>query len=192
MLDFLTGILCPKCADDAKKKSDPLGSVNVLSSRETMMNVLVFADRAKNSPVLLKSLIRAICKKRQYDLILALSKTPAEMNDERVPCYTWDPFLFPYLDVFNVTEKYEFLTLSLASDVLLPWPWDEGLYLSNQLTKGTNVGKPWKQDRSHQVTFILPLNFGFVNSGNHSIMTGIMKGEGLVKPDEVLDIALIL
>lgn len=196
MFEFLNKILAK---EPEVKEVDPypMEGVNLLSSAETMKNVLDFAERAGNNPLVLKTLIRAIGKKRQNDLILALPKCPLGKSDERIPRYIWREFLFPWAGDFKVAKDPENpVIISLASDVILPWPWAKDRYLDNHVKIGKDVPKKkrhkdpaWTQDRNHDVTLVLPLNFAFVNSGNHSIMVGIMKGEGIIVPDEILDIS---
>jgi hypothetical protein len=171
----------------------PLGGVELPASRETMLNVLAFADRAKNDPFVLKYLIHAIGKRRQHELILALPRTSESLkDDQRVPDYRWQNVFLPDIlqtsKEYEVTKNYPDLKVSLASDVVLPYPWTEKSYISRFPNMGHDVGKPWKQDVNHKITLFLPTRFSFVDGGNHSIMCGILKSEGLVKPRRILDI----
>jgi hypothetical protein len=201
MFDFLKKILSKEPDPMEVKEVDPypMEGVNILSSAETMMNVLAFAERAGNNPMVLKTLIRAIGMKRQSDLILALPKCPQGQSNERIPHYRWRQFLFPWADQFKVAQDpAKPVTISLASDVILPWPWAENRYLERHILIGKDVPKKknhkdpsWTQDRNHEVTLVRPLNFAFVNSGNHSIMVGVMKQEGFVVPEVILDITPI-
>lgn len=201
MFGFLKKILSKEPGPVEVKEVDPypMEGVNLPSSSETMRNVLAFAERAENNPMVLKTLIRAIGKKRQSDLILALPKCPQGQSKDRIPNYLWRQFLFPWADQFKVAQDPEKpVTISLASDVILPWPWAEERYLDNHIKIGKDVPPKkrhrdpnWTQDRNHDVTLILPLNFAFVNSGNHSIMVGVMKEEGFIVPEEILDITSI-
>jgi hypothetical protein len=47
--------------------------------------------------------------------------------------------------------------LSLASDMVLPWPWSLTRYIDNVSHIGTRKGRPWKQDKiNHYVDLWLP------------------------------------
>ena len=82
--------------------------------------------------------------------------------------------------------------LSLASDMVLPWPWNLSRYIDSVSYIGINKGMPWKQDTlNHYVDLWLPWRIGFVHSGNHSITAGILAGEGTIIPDHVYDMSYL-
>lgn len=82
--------------------------------------------------------------------------------------------------------------LSLASDMVLPWPWSLSRYIDNLSMIGTAKGKPWQQDlNNHYVELWLPWRIGFVRGGNHSITAGILAGEGTLIPDRVWDMSFL-
>lgn len=47
----------------------------------------------------------------------------------------------------------------------------------------------WKQYSNHRVMLLLPFGVSFVLRGNHSLTTGIIQGEGMVKTDYIYDIS---
>ncbi len=57
--------------------------------------------------------------------------------------------------------------------------------------EGRKAGK-FKQDPNHQITHIHPLHISFVTGGNHSIIQGIINGEGQLLPIEVFDITNLM
>lgn len=83
--------------------------------------------------------------------------------------------------------------LSLASDTILPTPWDPLSIIANLGQIGHNRLKgQFKQATKHSITYIYPLMIGLVNSGNHSIMQGILDGYGEITPSDVYDISCLL
>ena len=83
--------------------------------------------------------------------------------------------------------------IHLGRDLVLPWPWHR-IRLINSISR---IGKgrvwgSWEQDfNNHGVVLWLPLGIAWVDSGNHSIATGIIQCSGKVKPDYVYDISEI-
>lgn len=143
----------------------------------------------------LPDLIRAIVRPVQSDLLLAV----AEEGTDARPDMTPQEFFF---DGLIKVQSYDMMKegelkgadypLSLASDMVLPWPWSLSRYIDNISHIGTHKGKPWKQDKTnHYVDLWLPWHIGFVRGGNHSITAGILSGEGMVIPEHVYDMSYL-
>ncbi|HIE1097559.1 MULTISPECIES: DUF6710 family protein [Stenotrophomonas] len=94
--------------------------------------------------------------------------------------------------------------MALARDLVLPWPWNHGRYVSALATIGSTKGHaqspawlqrwqgPWRQDPlNHSVELWLPWRIGFVHGGNHSIAAGILAGEGVITPSSVYDFSYL-
>lgn len=83
--------------------------------------------------------------------------------------------------------------IHLGRDLVLPWPWHR-MRLINSISR---IGKgrvwgTWEQDfNNHEIELWLPMGIAWVDSGNHSIATGIIQCSGKVKPDYVYDISTI-
>lgn len=143
----------------------------------------------------LPDLIRAIVRPIQSDLLLAVAE---EGTDSR-PDMTPQEFFFDGLIQVQFSEKMkegelnsDDYPLSLASDMVLPWPWNLPRYIDSVSYIGIHKGMPWKQDKlNHYVDLWLPWRIGFVHSGNHSITAGILAGEGTVIPDHVYDMSYL-
>ncbi|ELQ1293903.1 hypothetical protein QTL46_004689 [Escherichia coli] len=123
----------------------------------------------------LPDLIRAIVRPVQSDFLLAV----AEEGTDARPNMTPQEFFFKGLTQIQSYEKMKEgemngadYPLSLASDIVLPWPWSLPRYLDNVSRIGTHKGKPWKQDKN-----------------NHSITAGILAGEGTLIPEHVYDMS---
>ena len=143
----------------------------------------------------LPDLIRAIVRPVQSDFLLAV----AEEGTDARPDMTPQEFFFEGLIQVQSYEKMKEgeldgadYPLSLASEMVLPWPWSLTRYIDNVSHIGTHKGRPWKQDKiNHYVDLWLPWRIGFVRGGNHSIMAGILAGEGIVIPDHVYDMSYL-
>ncbi|EJP1240240.1 hypothetical protein NVM05_004806 [Salmonella enterica] len=141
----------------------------------------------------LPDLIRAIVRPVQSDFLLAV----AEEGTDARPDMTPQEFFFKGLTQIQSYEKMKECEmngadypLSLASDIVLPWPWSLPRYIDNVSRIGTHKGKPWKQDKNnHYVDLWLPWRIGFVHGGNHSITAGILAGEGSLIPEHVYDMS---
>lgn len=143
----------------------------------------------------LHDLIRAIVRPVQSDFLLAV----AEEGTDARPDMTPQEFFFDGLIQVTSYEKMKEseldragYPLSLASDMVLPWPWSLSRYIDNVSHIGTHKGRPWKQDKiNHYVDLWLPWRIGFVRGGNHSITAGILAGEGTLIPDHVYDMSYL-
>ncbi|MDK4219029.1 DUF6710 family protein [Pantoea agglomerans] len=136
------------------------------------------------------NLLRALIRPIQSDYLLAVA---AEGQDAR-PAMNENHFffqsLFDYISFEQLshqklmTEEYP---LSLAADMVLPWPWSMNSY-KGSLSIGSWQGNPWRYDNcNHHVELWLPWRIGFVKGGNHSLAAGILAGEGTLLPDRVFD-----
>ena len=57
--------------------------------------------------------------------------------------------------------------VTLADDIVLPWPWKKGNVSASLAEIGTEIGKPWIAEKKHKVTLWLPQRVAFVSCGNH-------------------------
>lgn len=143
----------------------------------------------------LPDLIHAIVRPVQSDLLLAV----AEEGTDARPDMTPQAFFFDGLIRVQSFEKMKEgeldsadYPLSLASDMVLPWPWNLSRYIDNISHIGTHKGRPWKQDKiNHYVDLWLPWRIGFFHGGNHSITAGVLAGEGTLIPDHVYDMSYL-
>ncbi|TKJ87220.1 hypothetical protein PaeCFBP13512_18535 [Paenibacillus sp. CFBP13512] len=79
--------------------------------------------------------------------------------------------------------------VKLARDLILPCPWNHIKFTDALIKIGQhNTSKAWKQDSNHDIYLMQPVGVCCVNSGNHSIMAGIVKGEGIITKYEMIDI----
>lgn len=151
---------------------------------------------AKEMPVsALPDLIRAIVRPLQSDFLLAVAEEGIDARPHMTPA----EFFFKGIGKLQDYEKMKAHelpaddhALSLASDVVLPWPWSRRRYIDNISYIGTLKEMPWKQDKiNHHVDLWLPWRIGFVFGGNHSITAGILSGEGTLIPEHVYDMSYL-
>lgn len=177
--------------------------------REKFANILDFTDMVMNEysrtrvarksvvgehPVI--NVIRLLGKKFHYEYceqLLLQSTRPQPQSLTIGNC-----FFGKCIDIDGVIKDFSGLckkvhidkTISLGKDVLMAWPWSRErlseafAYIGEGKIKGS-----WNQDGNHIVTLLLPVGISFVEQGNHSIASGMIQGEGVLKPTYVLDIS---
>lgn len=102
-------------------------------------------------------------------------------------------------------QLQEPLVVSLAKDIVLPWPWNHARYVAALAMTGASKRPaipddfprarwrgPWKYDpMNHSVEVWLPWRIAFVSGGNHSIAAGILSAEGELPADQVYDMSFL-
>lgn len=80
--------------------------------------------------------------------------------------------------------------LQLSSDLILPWPWEPFRAVSAFSEIGTGcIAGVWQQDPNHRINYWYPMCIGWVIGGNHSLATGIIKGEGVITNYQTYDVS---
>lgn len=83
-----------------------------------------------------------------------------------------------------------YFRLRLGKDVVLPWAWNRRRLINTLGTiGGSKSGGAWRGDINHRVQLLLPFGVGLVHGGNHSLVAGIVDGEGEVIAD-ALDLSV--
>ena len=148
------------------------------------------------NPAHLPKLVKLLARKIQSNaLCAALYYDTKEEIDNNVPEIKPGHLLFDFSIKLN-NEDNEFndfmvkleyhRPLELRTDIIMPWPWQRQDIIVNLCD--IPVGG-WRQDINHIVEYWLPIGVGFVNCGNHSIMCGIINGEGVISDYSALDIS---
>lgn len=116
---------------------------------------------------------------------------PAELDGELISDKSLRGWLWSK-DCF-IRDKSKYPVLSLSRDIIFPTPWEPMRIINNLGTIGNNRPRgKFKQDPNHLVLYLYPLMIGFVGGGNHSLLVGILEGEGEVIPEEYYDISCLL
>lgn len=97
------------------------------------------------------------------------------------------PWLSPDDDDLSLKSDDQSVTVSLASDIILPWPWEPDRLSSAIGLIGTGrEDGPWTfHPLNHKVLALWPLRVALVHGGNHSITAGILAREGSLPADLV-------
>lgn len=94
-----------------------------------------------------------------------------------------------YCKILDKSEHANYV-VNLAYDVIFPVSWHQ----SSIIHMLGSIGKPdrkcgeFKQSNNHMVTLLLPMNIALVRNGNHSIAQGVITANGMIIPDEILDL----
>lgn len=160
--------------------------------------ILDFAqDLAGRNPTALIDLVRILLRPLQAELLLTAVKNEIHRTRQPIQEYTFfmpdGPrriqmvFDYPQLD----SDKF---LVQLNRDPILPCPWHRDRYVDTlaNIGHGKSWGN-WVEDViNHSVMIWLPWGIPFVDGGNHSIATGIITGEGTLKPKYVCDMGKLL
>lgn len=168
------------------------------SRKQRLEKILAVAhDIARKNPEALPDFVRLLGRKLQSDY---MCRAISWLDEHRVPDLKPKVVWFDEFASLNdqgsrlYDLKMDTSTsrlLSLSSDIVLPWPWNIDRVASciSYIGAGRVAGE-WKQDElNHKVEYWLPFGIGWVHGGNHSIMTGIIQGQGTIETDKVYDIS---
>ncbi len=164
---------------------------------------------AARNPHGLPNLVVAILRPLQSDFLLAVAEygtlDRGSINSQSffgpaVSCRLFTPGGMKFRGIECNPHDY---LLSLARDVVLPWPWTHDRFVTAVATIGATKSYDsgsalqrwqgeWRQHYNHDVDLWLPWRIGFVGRGNHSITAGILAGEGQVVPNKVYDMGFLL
>lgn len=167
---------------------------------QRLAKILSVADKiAKQNPDALCDFVRLLGRKLQSDYMCrAVSRLDKGKVPDLEPELVWFDEFAPLnsagQSVYELKKNTETTrTLNLASDIVLPWPWHVGRVISciSCIGPGRPAGA-WQQDKvNHQVEYWIPFGIGWVHGGNHSIMTGIVQGQGAITTDNVYDLSAV-
>ncbi len=160
-------------------------------------NIMKMAhDVAERNPAALHDLVNMLLRPRQAEALVGVVESAEHQAPAGISAWK---FFFDDRRVnplsYHIWEKVEpeGFTVNLAKDAVFPGPWHRQRIVGTLVSIG--AGKPlgkWTQDGNHQVMLWLPWGISFVAGGNHSIAAGIIGGEGIVVPGEVLDMSELL
>jgi len=94
-----------------------------------------------------------------------------------------------YSDCVTI-EDNEKIKISLKDNLVIPVAWNMSRFVTNITAIGTDCGNPFKFQRlNHMSMLFLPIGVTIVHNGNHSILSGILKREGVIHPTEMVNLA---
>lgn len=177
------------------KPSDNISTHEI--NEERLKKVIGIADKIrKENPAALKEYVQLLGRKLQSDY---MCKCLTHLEAHKVPDLDAGVVWFDELtqldesgtDLYKIKkELHEEKVLNLASDLVLPWPWEMNRIVNNLSHIGLNRAcGSWRQDSNHIVEYWKTFGIAWVNGGNHSIMTGIIRGEGQLIAREVYDLS---
>lgn len=95
-----------------------------------------------------------------------------------------------YIYAPSSIEDNEKISISLKDNLVIPVAWNMSRFVDNITGIGTECGNSFTfQKLNHRSILYLPIGVTIVYNGNHSILTGIIKSEGIIHPTEIIDLA---
>lgn len=90
-----------------------------------------------------------------------------------------------------VRKSSEHRDLQLGRDLIFANPWHRGRLVDNLIHIGAPAPRrAWlHHPNNHSVEWWLPMGIGWVHGGNHSIMVGIVRAEGVLPASTVMDVS---
>ena len=87
-------------------------------------------------------------------------------------------------------EDNEKTNISLKNNLVIPVAWNLSRFENAIAAIGSDCGNPFEFQRlNHMSMLFLPIGVTIVHNGNHSILSGILKREGVIHPTEMVDLA---
>ena len=96
-------------------------------------------------------------------------------------------------DKLNNSKSFELgesnINIDLSKDAILVCAWNKERFVNALLNIGQNVGNLFEYDKiNHMATYIYPIGLTIVYNGNHSTLSGILKGEGTIQANQTYDL----
>ena len=150
----------------------------------------------KENPLI--DVIRVLGKKLQTEYLTYLLSTEEVSTKDnivarRVMFETFTPINENGLKLDSLMKEIQSdKKIFLNKDVVLPWAWERTRLINciARIGEGRHCGK-WEQDNNHTTELWLPMGITWVSSGNHSISTGIIQGDGVLAPTKIYDMSQI-
>ena len=173
------------CNED-KKKKERLNSV--LKTTHNLIKKNDIKDVRKN-PVY--SLIRAMSNYHLYDIVRELYEDE-EVTDVQSIYKDIGEYLINS-EKLNNSKSFELgesnINIDLSKDAILVCAWNKQRFVDALLNIGQNVGNSFEYDKTnHMATYIFPIGLTIVYNGNHSSLSGILKGEGTIQANQTYGI----
>lgn len=137
------------------------------------------------------SLIRAMSNYHLYDILRELYEdeevTYVRSIYKDIGEYIINNDILDNRKNFGLGESNIYIDLSKAA--VLVCAWNKKRFVDALLNIRQNVGNVFTYDKiNHMATYIYPIGLTIVYNGNHPILTGILKGEGIIQANNTYDL----
>lgn len=174
---------------------DITGRKKKAANKERFDNIMEVAKKIeKQNPDALFDLIKLLGRKLQSDYMTRVFTTRYNLSNLNTDLMWFNETQKLTLDgrgLFHLKEKEDkTVTINLKTDIVLPWPWQLNRVADcvAHIGKGKKGGS-WKQDETnHHLEHWETFGISWVLGGNHSIMSGVIQGEGSIKTDNVFNL----
>ncbi len=148
-------------------------------------------DRGRNHPIFIY--VSSIVRKIMYSDIYKLNATYKEIIEIYLHNHDMQWMLYSnsgereYIDRHALQKP---LQINLANNVVWPSPWKIDRFANAISRIGKDVENPFEfKDYNHFSFLMMPIGITFITNGNHSITSGVIKGEGTILVNEIKDIS---
>ncbi len=137
------------------------------------------------------SLVRAMTNYHLYDIIRELYEdeevTDVQSIFKDIGEYVLNGQLLNNSVSFELGKSN--INVDLSKDAILVCAWNKRRFIEALKNIGENVCNSFKFDKmNHMSTYIYPIGVTVVFNGNHSVVTGILKGEGMIQANQTYDL----
>ncbi|MBP3504975.1 MAG: hypothetical protein J6K43_01035 [Lachnospiraceae bacterium] len=81
------------------------------------------------------------------------------------------------------------IDIDLSKDAVLVCAWNKERFVDALLNIGKNVGNSFEYHKiNHMAIYVYPIGLTIVYNGNHSFLSGILKGEGTIQANQTYDL----
>ena len=137
------------------------------------------------------SLVRAMTNYHLFDIVRELYEDENVTNVQSVfkdiGEYILNSRVLGNAESFDLGKSG--IDIDLSKDAILVCAWNKKRFENALLTIGENVGNSFEFDKiNHMATYIYPIGVTVVYNGNHSIVSGVLKGEGTIQANQTYDL----
>lgn len=173
-------------SNKSKIRKEKLG--NILSTTHELVKSSDIKD-VRRSPAY--SLVRAMTNYHLFDIVRELYEdenvTNVQSVFEDIGEYILNSRVLGNAESFDLGKSD--INIDLSKDAILVCAWNKKRFEDALLTIGENVGNSFEFDKlNHMATYIYPIGVTVVYNGNHSIVSGILKGEGTIQANQTYDL----
>ncbi len=95
-----------------------------------------------------------------------------------------------YISDCSTIENNDKISISLKDNLVIPAAWNKNRFESAITGIGIDCGNQFEfQKSNHMSKLFLPIGVTIVHNGNHSILSGIIKREGIIHPTEMVNLS---